>query len=369
MFPTALKVARQSALWSLVQRSRRRIATCPGLIRNGFTIVELLVVIAIIGLLVGLLLPAIQAAREAARRSQCGNNLKQIGSALHNHLSAKKAFPPGGANGDRGSWWYPLMPFLEEQQTYDKLVSNVDVWFSNTVSTANQPFITAWRPPLMYCPSSTLRRWVEFDNLDFTTNPPTCLNHPVPMYAGISGASDGNTSSTTFGSQISGQRGILARNGMLYDGRGVMDRMVTDGLSKTMIVGEQSGWGYESTGRLRDIRSSSNAGPFNSHNNTFYGGSGGGSSDPAPVSGLSGTNFYTYNTTTVRYPINDKLWDAVAANGKSDAGRANKPIQSAHSGVAGVLFADGSVDFLAETIEISILRALAARNDGMSVSY
>jgi prepilin-type processing-associated H-X9-DG protein len=88
-----------------------------------------------------------------------------------------------------------------------------------------------------------------------------------------------------------------------------------------------------------------------------------------PASSLSGRNFYNYNITTVRYPINDKLWDAVSANGKSDFGRLNKPIQSAHSGGAGVLLADGSVDFLQDSLDISILRALAARNDGQSVSY
>ncbi len=100
--------------------------------RQGFTLVELLVVIAIIGILVALLLPAIQAAREAARRSQCTNNLKQLSLGALNHESTFKHFPSGGIGyrwvGDPnygsgrkqpGGWIYNTLPFIEEQTIHD----------------------------------------------------------------------------------------------------------------------------------------------------------------------------------------------------------------------------------------------------------
>ena len=101
--------------------------------RRGFTLVELLVVIAIIGILIALLLPAVQAAREAARRSQCTNNLKQLGIALHNYHDTYKAFPPlGGGTGDGNeattnrlhlSGFAGLLPFMEQQALYDQVSS------------------------------------------------------------------------------------------------------------------------------------------------------------------------------------------------------------------------------------------------------
>src|SRR5262245_25536121 len=100
--------------------------------RHGFTLVELLVVIAIIGILIALLLPAIQAAREAARRSQCTNHLKNLTLAMINHESTHKTWPASGWKGswtgdaDRsagaaqpGAWIYGILPFIEEQALYD----------------------------------------------------------------------------------------------------------------------------------------------------------------------------------------------------------------------------------------------------------
>jgi len=95
--------------------------------KRGFTLVELLVVIAIIGILVALLLPAIQAAREAARRSQCSNNLKNLALGLHNFHDSKKHFPSGF---DKGSWFVPVwgwsyhsLPYIEESALHDQLAA------------------------------------------------------------------------------------------------------------------------------------------------------------------------------------------------------------------------------------------------------
>ena len=100
--------------------SDRRRANRP---TSAFTLVELLVVIAIIGVLVGLLVPAVQASREAARKAQCTNNLKQVGLALHNHITAKKSLPAGYVsrvlnNGDDAgpgwAWGAHLLPYMEQ---------------------------------------------------------------------------------------------------------------------------------------------------------------------------------------------------------------------------------------------------------------
>lgn len=151
-------------------------------VQRGFTLVELLVVIAIIGILIALLLPAVQAAREAARRSQCSNNLKQIGVGLHNYLEMLGSFPPSGINqgyyGNTSSaYWYDpgqmtmnkhgftcMLPYLEQQGIYGQLNQNgaygcctvgrigLPLAMGDPATNGNAQYMAA-QLPLFLCPS------------------------------------------------------------------------------------------------------------------------------------------------------------------------------------------------------------------------
>jgi len=160
--------------------------------RRGFTLIELLVVIAIIAVLIALLLPAVQQAREAARRSQCLNNLKQIGLALHNYHDAHKVFPPGmiqtlfldstvntglqyvdtreavdqtGASMHGTSWMLHILPFVDQPGVYNQWNYNLNVWSNGIprVQLINNRTVIL-QPPLtdvkgFYCP--TRRRTMD----------------------------------------------------------------------------------------------------------------------------------------------------------------------------------------------------------------
>jgi prepilin-type N-terminal cleavage/methylation domain-containing protein len=124
--------------------------------RQGFTLIELLVVIAIIAILIALMLPAVQQAREAARRTQCKNNLKQIGIALHNYLGSNRYFPPSmvsdistGVNSGGGEWSVQarILPYLEQGTMYKK--ATLELSYDDPVNA----FIKPMRVPTYLCPS------------------------------------------------------------------------------------------------------------------------------------------------------------------------------------------------------------------------
>src|SRR5579884_2305148 len=94
--------------------------------RSAFTLIELLVVIAIIAILIALLVPAVQKVRSAAALTQCRNNMKQIGLALHNYEGLHKRFPPNGYWATAG-WPWQIMPFIEQQQIYSMVNTNYAV--------------------------------------------------------------------------------------------------------------------------------------------------------------------------------------------------------------------------------------------------
>ena len=197
--------------------------------RIGFTLVELLVVIAITGVLVALILPAVQAAREAARRTQCINNLKQIGLALTNHHDAKGHYPSGRESDDQfgASWAFETLPYMEQQQVYQA--------FDKTKRVDDDANSQAMRTPVpaYYCP--TRRAPVadrDFDNDDAATLKPGVA--AAGDYAANSGVSTRiGTNATVDGAYDAGEAGPI------FSKSRINARHVTDGLSTTFVVGEK----------------------------------------------------------------------------------------------------------------------------------
>ena len=293
--------------------------------RNGFTLVELLVVIAIIGILIALLLPAVQAAREAARRMHCSNNLKQWGLALLNYHEAHGHFPPGATWGPDASkiGWSGhafLLPYLELGSTFDQMkLENYSTDFVNRTIPEETPAVFA-------CPSDgtdqtdrIAQTWkVEWWN----TN-----------YVGVMGSGqDGKHSS---GSHTS--CGAYNTDGVLYPRSEVSIRDITDGTSQTLAFGE----------RTYDLRS-------------WVKGAYGGQPGSTPASGC------VFSTKNVTYPINSD--PTIYCYKDCPGGRTcmfnDLFFGSRHPGGSQFVFADGSVQFVSESIDFQVYQDLGSRNDG-----
>jgi prepilin-type N-terminal cleavage/methylation domain-containing protein/prepilin-type processing-associated H-X9-DG protein len=203
---------------------------------TGFTLVEVLVVIAIIGILVAFLLPAIQAAREASRRSQCQNNLKQIGVAIQNHHDTRKAFPMGRNRFDQFavSWAFFLLPYMEETSVYNSWDSHAKVYDPSNVQAMRTPIET------YACPSR--RRAAADRNFDNNNAPPPATAIGVATLADYSANAGiklltGMVGSDEDANVFGGYSRIDA--GPIFSGSHISARQVEDGLSKTMAIGER----------------------------------------------------------------------------------------------------------------------------------
>jgi prepilin-type N-terminal cleavage/methylation domain-containing protein/prepilin-type processing-associated H-X9-DG protein len=204
--------------------------------RTAFTLVEVLVVIAIIGVLVAFLLPAIQAARESSRRTQCQNNLKQIGVAIQNHHDTRKHFPMGRNAIDQKSvsWAFFLLPYMEETALYNSYNSQARVDDPANAGAMRTPIAT------YACPS---RRQAAADrNFDNNDLPPIPDAIGVATLADYSANAGINLMTGTVGSDEATRTfGVYdrAEAGPIFSGSRIGARQVSDGLSKTIAIAER----------------------------------------------------------------------------------------------------------------------------------
>ena len=335
-----------------------------------FTLVELLVVIAIIGLLVGLLLPAVQSARESARRSHCTNQLKQITLALHTFADARGRLPPGmatdappfgsgvapGSSGNRGTTWLAyILPGIEMGPLFDRLQFRDNSGYGNA---NNADVIAGVEIPALRCPSSTIPKMA----LNPLSNNRYAMN---PNYHGISGSADTPSNDmipgyveTRFNEGIGGSGGILGGSGVLFANSQIRWKDITDGTSKCLMIGEQSDF-------ITTLDGTKNAWTC-----ANWGWMLGACTPQPPPNYLC--NSAGFAITTVRYAVNQKTgWPNggnCAGTGVCGGNANHVPLNSAHGGGASVAFCDGSVRFLSDATEVTVLGRLATRDDGQTVS-
>ena len=153
-------------------------------LRRAFTLVELLVVIAIIGVLVALLLPAVQAAREAARRSQCLNNLKQIGLAAQNFHAAKNRFPWGVVLEEGSMWSLHIAPYMEQQSIRNLVTINPFTIKDGKITMETDKYNWAYPSPYTLADLEKLPNFIEYKNLIACETPVSVYQCPSAGYRG-----------------------------------------------------------------------------------------------------------------------------------------------------------------------------------------
>jgi len=213
--------------------------------RRGFTLIELLVVIAIIAVLVALLLPAVQQAREAARRTQCKNNLKQIGLAMHNYHEQFSCFPPGyisinstthlmsATDGTSGAGWgVMLLPQIDQGSLFNKLNLNLPI-----TDPVNTPLIVT--PLSAYtCPTDTSP--ARTFTIAEESNPSNVLaTLATSNYAGAFGTVSLDDCENAPGTAPVASNGQCLGNGAVFHNSRTLLRDFTDGTSSTILAGER----------------------------------------------------------------------------------------------------------------------------------
>jgi len=332
--------------------SFRTVGQRGGFTQRGFTLVELLVVIAIIGVLIGLLLPAVQAARESARRSQCQNNLKQIGLALQSYHDTHKVFPIGLLSAIGPAWSAYAMPYIEANTSYANFRfdqpegSGPMQWaFPPPINEAERtPMMTACETlfPWTRCPSANLPEHVYDVSMDGWHLPKRVPSSYLGCASGLATDDEKGCKvrkcNLTVSAETNGDA-LLNLDGILYGNSVVGMQHITDGSSNTIIVAEAVPLAEDNmTG---EPRPSPLGATISRKDHWAFGGDDCDLNNGKDGSEHCGSTGVPMNQETVELSFGSK-----------------------HPGGCQAVFADGSVRMMRDTIDLRAWSYLGTRDDG-----